>query len=81
MTETRVDERVLGASYVSALLTEDEQALAMYRASYNSVQLLRAVGSQIVILGRRVAVESGRTMAELGADLVEAAELLTRAGL
>lgn len=67
---------VVGAGYVAAMLAGDDELSRAYEEAFSSAELLSAVHSQLLILGRRVAAESNRTVAELGDHLVGAALLL-----
>jgi hypothetical protein len=69
---------VVGAGYVAAMLTGDDELSAAYEVAFSPTELLQALHSQLLILGRRVAVDSNRTPAELGDQLIGAALLVQR---
>jgi hypothetical protein len=69
---------VVGAGYVSAMLNGDEALSHAFEEAFSAGELLAAVHVQLMILGRRVAADSNRTLAELGDHLVGSAVLLQR---
>lgn len=70
--------RVLAAVYTAAVLSNDQDMLAMYRLSYTPDELLEALEFQVAIMGRRIAVDSDRTLTEVGDSFVAAANVLQK---
>lgn len=70
--------RVLGASYLSAVLHDDRDMVAAYRDAYDAGELLDALSSQLVVMGNRIATTSNRTPGEVGDDMVAAATGIQR---
>lgn len=72
------DVGVIGAGYVSALLSEDDELRASYVQAFAPDELLQAINTQLLVLARRVARSAERpiTLTELGSTLIEAALIL-----
>lgn len=68
--------RVLGAAYMAAVITEDLDMLAMYRTAYSAEQLLAALEQQTVIMARRIVVDSDMTLHEYGDASIGAATVM-----
>lgn len=63
----------LGAGYIAAILTEDTDLIQCFETAYTAAELLAFSRSQILALGRRVAVDTERSMAEVGSQMIAAA--------
>lgn len=70
-----------GAGYVAALLADDTSLVESFKIAFEPAELLAMAESQIRVLGRRVAVDSGRTLVEVGSDMVAAALVFDGLGI
>lgn len=68
--------RILGASYVAAVLAGDTVMMASYVEANGAQAVLDALTSQILVLGRRVAVDEDRALTQVGDAMVAAARAL-----
>lgn len=64
---------VLGAAYLQALFAGDDELAKALRGAHSDADLLDALTPQLLVLGRRIATDSDRTLTEVGDALVRAA--------
>lgn len=66
----------VGAGYANALLSGDEEMQACFRQAFTAEQLLDALSTQVLVMGRRLARRNSVTPTQVGDALVYAAKIL-----
>ena len=68
----------LGAGYVAAVLHKDSALRQSYVEALSQEELLSVIDTQLLIMARRLAVDSGRTLAEVADTMLGAATMFDR---